>query len=67
MQNGHVESFNGRLRNECLNVGWFRTLADARAKTANWRDEYNDEGPHSSLDHRTPNEFAQLKTSDING
>ena len=48
MQNGHVESFNGRLRDECLNANWFRNLMDARAKIAAWREEYNGERPHSS-------------------
>ena len=37
MQNGHVESFNGRLRDECLNTNWFRTLNDVRETLANWR------------------------------
>ena len=46
MQNGHVESFNGRLRDECLNANWFRNLMDARAKITAWRDEYNSERPH---------------------
>jgi putative transposase len=40
MQNGHVESFNGRLRDECLNTSWFRTLNDVRETLANWRREY---------------------------
>ncbi len=57
MQNGHVESFNGRLRDECLNTSWFRTLNDVRNTLANWRREYNEERPHSSLDYRTPEEF----------
>lgn len=59
MQNGHVESFNGRLRDECLNTSWFRTLGDVRDTLANWRREYNCERPHSSLDYRTPEEFRQ--------
>ena len=59
MQNGHVESFNGRLREECLNAGWFVNLADARAKIETWRQEYNTDRPHSSLDYRTPEEFAK--------
>ncbi len=59
-QNGHVESFNGRLREECLNVSWFQNLFDARRKIAAWRREYNEERPHSSLDYRTPQEFAAL-------
>jgi putative transposase len=58
MQNGHVESFNGRLRDECLNANWFATLADARRKIEAWRQEYNEERPHSSLDYRTPRQFA---------
>jgi putative transposase len=57
MQNGHVESFHGRLRDECLNASWFRTLGDVREKLADWRQEYNTERPHSSLDYRTPEEF----------
>ena len=68
MQNGHVESFNGRLRDECLNASWFRNLADARAKISNWREEYNSERPHSSLGYRTPNEFAEtLRSSVLHG
>jgi hypothetical protein len=57
MQNGHVESFHGRLRDECLNTSWFLTLGDVRQKLADWRQEYNSERPHSSLDYRTPDEF----------
>ena len=60
MQNGHVESFHGRLRDECLNATWFRTLNDVRCTLATWREEYNGERPHSSLDYRTPNEFRTL-------
>jgi putative transposase len=68
MQNGHVESFNGRFRDECLNATCFRNLADARQKIADWKEEYNGERPHSSLGYRTPNEFAeQLKISAMNG
>ena len=59
MQNGHIESFNGKLRDECLNVSWFRNLFDARRKIAAWRTEYNETRPHSSLDYRTPAEFAR--------
>ena len=57
MQNGHVESFHGRLRDECLNTSWFRTLHDVRCTLDTWREEYNGERPHSSLDYRTPREF----------
>jgi putative transposase len=59
MQNGHVESFNGRFRDECLNASWFVNLADARVKIEKWRQQYNADRPHSSLDYRTPEEFAK--------
>ena len=58
MQNGRLESFNGRLREECLNLSCFQNLFDARAKITAWQKEYNQERPHSSLGYRTPNEFA---------
>ena len=58
MQNGHVESFNGRFRDECLNANRFLNLADARTKIERRRREYNEERPHSALDYRTPSEFA---------
>jgi putative transposase len=58
MQNGHVESFHGRLRDECRNANWFRTLNDARRTLDSWRQEYNCERPHSSLAYRTPAEFS---------
>src|SRR5213594_2043945 len=57
-QNAHVESFHGRLREECLNVSWFQNLFDARRKIAAWKIEYNEARPHSSLGYRTPKEFA---------
>jgi putative transposase len=65
MHNGHVESFNGRLRDECLNASWFRSLADAREKISAWRTEYNGDRPHSSLGYRTPNEFAESWQSSV--
>jgi putative transposase len=58
MQNGHVESFHGRLRDECLNATWFRTLSHVRQVLEQWRHEYNCERPHSSLEYRTPREFS---------
>ena len=63
MQNGRVESFHGRLREECLNLSWFQNLFDARRKIAAWRKEYNEERPHSSLGYRTPKEFAAQAAS----
>jgi len=65
MQNAFIESFNGRLRDECLNANWFRNLMDAKAKISAWRDEYNGERPHSSLGYRTPNEFAAILKSSV--
>lgn len=58
MQNGIIESFNGRLRDECLNANWFRNLRQARLTVAAWRVEYNQRRPHSALGYRTPHEFA---------
>jgi putative transposase len=58
IQNAHIESFNARLREECLNEHVFVTLADARSKIEKWRIQYNRERPHSSLGNLTPEEFA---------
>lgn len=58
-QNDHVESFHGRLREECLRMSWFRNLFDARIKIAAWKKEYNEKRPHSSLGYRTPAEFVE--------
>jgi putative transposase len=56
-QNAFVESFNGRLRDECLNEQAFSSLTEARAALATWRDDYNRVRPHSALANRTPEEF----------
>jgi putative transposase len=58
-QNGHVESFHGRFRDECLNASWFWNLWDARRKISCWRIDYNQQRPHSSLAYRTPEAFAR--------
>ena len=58
-QNGYVESFNCKLRDECLNVSWFTNLWDARQKIAAWQKEFNEERPHSALGYQTPAEFAR--------
>jgi putative transposase len=58
-QNGPCESFNGRLREECLRVSWFENLFDACRKITNWRIDYNQQRPHSSLGYLTPEEFAR--------
>ena len=57
-QNGHIESLNGRLRDECLNVQQFVSLDDARQKIEAWRIDYNGHRPHSSLGYLTPSEYA---------
>jgi hypothetical protein len=57
-QNAQVESFHGKLRDECLRLSWFQNLFDAKRKISLWRKEYNEERPHSSLGYRTPAEFA---------
>lgn len=57
-QNAYVESFHGRLREECLRVSWFQNLFDARRKITAWQHDYNHQRPHSSLNYRTPVEFA---------
>jgi putative transposase len=59
VQNAYVESFNGRLRDECLNANWFTSLSDARRKIETWRQDYNQQRPHSSLNYLPPAEFAQ--------
>jgi hypothetical protein len=59
MENGYVESFNGRLRDECLNENWFGDLAEARETIEAWRQDYNRCRPHSALGYRTPEEFAK--------
>jgi len=56
-QNGFIESFNGRFRDECLNEHWFLSLADARTTVEEWRIDYNQNRPHSSLGNLTPEEF----------
>ena len=58
VENCFIESFNGRLRDECLNVHHFATLAEARHVIEAWREEYNTARPHSSLGQRTPTEYA---------
>jgi len=59
MQNGYIESFNGKFRDECLNEQWFQTLPQARTCIAEWRRDYNEVRPHSSLGRIPPAQFAQ--------
>jgi hypothetical protein len=59
VDNGYIESFNGRLRDECLNVETFFDLSDVRDKLERWRLDYNQVRPHSSLEDRSPEEFVR--------
>jgi putative transposase len=58
IDNAFIESFNGTFRDECLNVHWFETLAEAKQLIETWRQEYNGSRPHRALNERTPSEFA---------
>jgi putative transposase len=58
VENGYIESFNGRLRDECLNGEVFFSLADSREKLERWRHDYNHKRPHSALQDCTPEEYA---------
>lgn len=62
VQNCYIESFNGTLRDECLNLHWFISLADARRTIEAWRTDYNRVRPHSSLGELTPEEFVQVQS-----
>jgi len=58
VQNAFIESFNGKMRDECLNEHWFLSLGEARETIEAWRKDYNEVRPHTSLGNRTPQEFA---------
>jgi putative transposase len=60
-QNGAGESFNGKFRDECLSLEWFRSRAEAKAVIESWRRHYNEVRPHSSLGYLTPAAFARLE------
>ena len=62
-QNGVTESFNGKFRDECLSLEWFRSRAEAKIIIESWRQHYNEVRPHSSLGYLTPNEFAAQQTN----
>jgi putative transposase len=61
VENAFIESFNGRRRDECLNVHPFASLAEAQVIIEAWRMDYNHHRPHSSLGHLTPSEFAEQR------
>jgi len=61
-QNAFIESFNGSFRDECLNETLFSSLEEARSEITNWKEDYNQNRPHSSLGNLTPNEFVAKMT-----
>lgn len=65
MQNGAIESFNGRMRDEFLNQHWFTSLSEVKELSESWRKDYNECRPHSSLGGITPNEF-KVRQKEIN-
>lgn len=66
VQNAYIESFNGRLRDECLNQHWFKDLREARRIIETWRVDYNRERPHSSLKNLSPEDFKQAWMNENN-
>jgi putative transposase len=60
IENAYIESFNGRFRDECLNTNWFLSLHHARRIIEEWRRDYNEVRPHSSLKGATPKEYAEM-------
>lgn len=63
VENGFIESFNGKLRDECLNVHQFLSLTDARSKIEAWRVDYNLQRPHSALGNRTSAEYLERSSA----
>lgn len=59
IQNAVIESYNGRMRDELLNLHWWRTVAEARIAVESYREDFNEVRPHSALDNQTPSEFAR--------
>ena len=64
--NAFIESFNGKVRDEFLNMNWFSNLEDLKVKAQAWREEYNSVRPHSSLNMKTPKEFLEYYDKELN-
>ena len=64
-QNGMNESFNGKFRDECLNLEWFRTRAEARVVIEAYRRRYNEERPHSGIGYQTPAAFRRANNEPL--
>ncbi len=65
VQNAHIESFNGKLRNECLNLEWFTSLREARIVIEEWRNYYNGFRPHSALDNLPPEVWQRNQAGNL--
>ncbi|MFA5908345.1 MAG: transposase [Vicinamibacterales bacterium] len=65
VENTLIESFDRRLRDECLNVHQFTSIEDAKEKIEAWRVDYNERRPHGSLSHLTPDEYARQRRSSL--
>jgi len=63
--NAYIESFNGKFRDECLNMNWFTTIDMARRLIEEWKIEYNEERPHSSISNLTPQEFYDREVRSV--
>ena len=66
-ENAYIESFHDKLRDECLNRELFGSLREAQVILEQWRREYNEARPHSSLGYLTPMEYAEKKTNTVDG
>lgn len=64
-QNAYIESFNGRLRDECLNQHWFASLREARRLIQSWQEDYNERRPHSSLGYMAPAEYRRFREEEV--
>jgi putative transposase len=58
VENGLIESFNGKLRDECLNTSWFETLTEAKRVIESWKTDYNEQRPHSALGNLAPAQYV---------
>lgn len=67
MENGYIESFNGKFREECLNQNWFQNISEASIIIEQWREECNNSRPHSALGYLTPKEYLKRKEEEITG
>ena len=65
VENAFAESFNGRLRDECLNTNWFMSIKHAREVIESWRQDYNEVRPHSSLNGKSPKEYAEAAAAEL--